>query len=351
MLASQRALFGEFLDYAGLFPPARLSLDDAIRNYARYRREPEAWMLARFICPVGRLNELEPYLEGLLRDGPPLRVAALGQGGASSAAFLDNLRGDLEAIGRFRERHHTRVVFECFETRLPGDMVGGGQEGRAHGWLGRAAEVVAAARLGTLPRFFELPLSEDCRSAARSLAVALAALNAERRWAAPEAKDADAGIPGQGKTSPDELGATACAPAGLKLRCGGIEPAAVPSVEQVATVIEECAVAGVPLKFTAGLHQATRRLDPGLGVYVHGFLNVFAAGILASALGLEHDEIVAVVEEEDVRQFQFTEDFFGWNDLEATVSEIEYARRQRVISFGSCSFDEPRAELHTIGLI
>ena len=42
---------------------------------------------------------------------------------------------------------------------------------------------------------------------------------------------------------------------------------------------------------------------------------------------------------------------FGWDDAEATVSEIEYARRHCVISFGSCSFDEPLGELRELGLI
>ena len=41
------ALVSSIIDYAGLFPPARLPLDTAIGNYARYRTEPEAWMLAR----------------------------------------------------------------------------------------------------------------------------------------------------------------------------------------------------------------------------------------------------------------------------------------------------------------
>ena len=45
MNASLRALLTGVVDYAGLFPPARLPLDEAIRNYARYRQGSDAWML------------------------------------------------------------------------------------------------------------------------------------------------------------------------------------------------------------------------------------------------------------------------------------------------------------------
>jgi hypothetical protein len=53
-----RAFMSELIDYAGLFPPARLDLDTAIRKYARYRDQDEAWMLGRFIIPAGQLAQL-----------------------------------------------------------------------------------------------------------------------------------------------------------------------------------------------------------------------------------------------------------------------------------------------------
>ena len=40
MRGSLRALLTGIIDYAGLFPPARLPLDQAVRNYGRYRNEP-----------------------------------------------------------------------------------------------------------------------------------------------------------------------------------------------------------------------------------------------------------------------------------------------------------------------
>jgi hypothetical protein len=337
MHASQRAFLGGILDYAGLFPPARLSLNEAVRNYARYLREPEGWMLGRFICPSALLEELATYVAELFGEGSSLRISVLGRGGETETAFLDNLHLDLEAVNRFRERHREGVAVESFETRLPRGVLGIECHGASESLLRGASAVFSAADLATLPRFYEITLAtKNCRPTVQAVAGALAELNRRPTH----------GTQPRGEVRPSDRGV-----AGIKLRCGGLEPAAFPSVGQVTTVIEESVHAGVPLKFTAGLHHPTRRLDPGFGGYVHGFLNVFAAGILADALELESGDVVAVVEEENVRQFKFSDDFFAWSEAEATVSEIEYARQHCVISFGSCSFDEPRAELRELDLI
>lgn len=46
------------LDYAGLFPPAELSLADSAREYERARSGPDRWALGRFVLPAARVAEL-----------------------------------------------------------------------------------------------------------------------------------------------------------------------------------------------------------------------------------------------------------------------------------------------------
>lgn len=46
------------IDYAGLFPPAKLGMTDAVRSYLRYTDGKEAWIVDKFLCPAGRLQEL-----------------------------------------------------------------------------------------------------------------------------------------------------------------------------------------------------------------------------------------------------------------------------------------------------
>lgn len=55
---SLRALLEHLIDYAGLFPPAALTMQDAVRNYARYRDGEHAWALGKFVVPQARVAEV-----------------------------------------------------------------------------------------------------------------------------------------------------------------------------------------------------------------------------------------------------------------------------------------------------
>src|SRR5262249_40980704 len=121
--------------------------------------------------------------------------------------------------------------------------------------------------------------------------------------------------------------------------------------EQVAFVITACRDALVPLKFTAGLHHPIRHYNDGVKTKMHGFLNVFGAGVLAHRHHLNENQVREIIEDEDPSHFVFTDESFRWKDYAATVGEIRLARQLGVTSFGSCSFDEPREDLRTLGLM
>src|SRR5438034_1113104 len=108
MSSSLRALLTNVVDYAGLFPPAKLALERAIRHYARYRQNPDRWLLGRFIIPAARLAELAPYDE-LFFMPPAFDFAVLGRGGQTGDEFLQNLELDLADIATFREVHFGRA--------------------------------------------------------------------------------------------------------------------------------------------------------------------------------------------------------------------------------------------------
>ena len=48
-LTSVKTLLAGAIDYAGLFPPAALSMSEAVINYATYRNSNYNWMLGRFV--------------------------------------------------------------------------------------------------------------------------------------------------------------------------------------------------------------------------------------------------------------------------------------------------------------
>ena len=59
MLArSLQTLLARLIDYAGVFPPASLSMSEALANYARYRGGEHAWMLGRFVVPAAHAAEV-----------------------------------------------------------------------------------------------------------------------------------------------------------------------------------------------------------------------------------------------------------------------------------------------------
>jgi hypothetical protein len=60
MITSLRALLADVIDYAGLFPPAKLDMDNAVREYKWLRTDDNAnWILGRFVCPAKRLAEMD----------------------------------------------------------------------------------------------------------------------------------------------------------------------------------------------------------------------------------------------------------------------------------------------------
>ena len=68
-----RAFLTGLIDYAGLFPPAKLDMPTALAHYLKYRDHPDHWMLGRFICPASRLTELADLLDNGI-DPVPLSV-------------------------------------------------------------------------------------------------------------------------------------------------------------------------------------------------------------------------------------------------------------------------------------
>ncbi len=62
-----RAALERLIDYAGLFPPAKLPLDDALVQYEQAREGAASWILSRFIVKAEDLKALRISLEGRAR--------------------------------------------------------------------------------------------------------------------------------------------------------------------------------------------------------------------------------------------------------------------------------------------
>ena len=320
-----RTLLADIIDYAGLFPPAELRFHEALQNYVQYRQDPEAWMLGRFVLPVGRLDELAPF-SNLFRseDEEPYTFAVLGQGGATPDAFLDTFAREVDGLQQFHTDHLDRVRADVMEVRLPVSLLEA-PAAATRAFLDDVHRRLVTAGTAQLDLFYEVP--HDIQPATlRALAAALADHN--------NAQD----LPARSTV-------------GLKMRCGGATPNAFPPDEHVVQVIAACRDAGARFKATAGLHHPIRHYSETYESIMHGFLNVFGAAVLAFEHDLDEGGILAVVQEDDPEAFQFTNEHLVWRDVPASVDTIQHVRDELAISFGSCSFDEPRDDLKELELI
>jgi hypothetical protein len=83
---------------------------------------------------------------------------------------------------------------------------------------------------------------------------------------------------------------------------------------------------------------------------MHGFLNVFLAAAFAWH-GMASDNVEQVLFEEDVSNFQFTDAGVTWHCQTLPTEAILAARQSFCRSYGSCSFDEPLADLRSLGFL
>lgn len=296
--AALRALLEGIIDYAGLFPPAKLDMEPTVGNYARYLAGPDSWMLGRLAVPVARLDEFERCAGDLLPRGEgvePWRITAIGP-----AAGEPGLEADLERIAAFNETHASPAAglaaINVIELRA------------------RSAAAIEEA-LGRIPDdlfpFFELAIDRDPRGA-------LAALSG--------------------------------CDAGAKVRTGGMTPDKYPSPADLARFIAACAAAGLPFKATAALHHPVRHRNDTVGCDEFGFLGVFVAAALLHNARIGPGGVEGVLNERSHEAFAFDGVLrYGGHELDADA--LHDARRRFAISIGSCSFEEPLDHLRALNLL
>lgn len=299
MPASLAALTSNLIDYAGLFPPAKLDMSTTVSNYSKYDACSESWMLGRLIIPADRLDEFEEHASELLpksNELEPWRISCL-----VAPAGDDQLEEHLARIRAFNDIHTEAeagcVLVDVLELR------------------GETPENIEIA-LDKIPddlfAFFELPINVDPRGL---------------------------------------LAALAGSDAGAKVRTGGLTPDAVPDVNDLARFIAACASANVPFKATAGLHHPLRNLDQAVGTKMFGFLNVFTSACLAHADKIDNQSLIELLQDESISSFTYSNDELAWRDNHLTTEQVTIARSKCAVSFGSCSFDEPRNDLRSLKLL
>jgi hypothetical protein len=139
-----------------------------------------------------------------------------------------------------------------------------------------------------------------------------------------------------------------------KLRTGGVTPEAIPDAASISEFLLAAAARRMAIKATAGLHHAIRSVRPltyapnAPRAAMHGFINVLAAAAFIWS-GADREAAIGILNEEDAGAFAFLPDRMEWRGHELSTAAIATARAEFAHSFGSCSFEEPVADLRELG--
>lgn len=292
---SVRILLAEIIDYAGLFPPSQVSMPEAVINYATYRNSNYGWMLGRFVVPVARLDELyEAAREFLPRDGSnPWRLCALA---------AEDIYDTIRRVKYFNDKTPAMKV-DVLEVKAS--------------TVSKIDNTVNSLPEG-LTTYFEIAMNNQFADLVSTLA-----LRGQR----------------------------------AKIRTGGVTRQDFPASRDIIRFVRTCQAANVPFKATAGLHHPIRCFKPltyepdAPQGTMHGFLNT----LLMTGFARESYRtgvLEEVMEEEFEEAFSFHDNGIRWRDGHyLTLGHIERLRTKGLNSFGSCSFDEPIADLRSLGIL
>lgn len=311
MSSALSTLLRAAIDYAGLFPPASLELEVVVQNYRDYRQAPARSLLGRLIVPATRLAELASTMsEHSISPAQPWPISAL------VPPISQTADGQLD------------------DTAFANAVALIDQASSEPRFLVDAIEVPAATAKLVRKIINQLP---------------------ERITPFLEVSGDHAG---------DVIGEIAAVAAGgravfAKIRTGGVTPDLIPNPSQVADFIATCVSHRVGFKATAGLHHPLRSEQSltyetaAPRAVMHGFINVFAATMLAFEHRLTACQIEPILTSTKSADFRFEPNEMTWQAAQNSTSysitreRMVHWREAGLTAFGSCSFTEPTDEIKT----
>ena len=290
MLASVKALLSSVVDYAGLFPPAKLGMREAMANYAQYQMASDNWMLGYFVVPVSRSHELEELLPAF-----PLKQWSL------SAILSKDVELEIDRLHSLQDNRQIAIAALEIPPLPPEEIE------RVFPLLPAGVDV-----------FFEIPLNNNLEPYLSVL-----------QKIGASAKIRTGGITAEAFPSATQL--SECILAFAEAR------------------VPFKATAGLHHPLPNEYHLTYE--PDSLSSKMHGFLNVTILAALVYWQNVTPEETVTILLESAIERFHFNKDGIEWSDRKLSLAQIEETRQQFFRSFGSCSFQEPIDDLMQLKLL
>jgi hypothetical protein len=290
-------LMNGLFDDASLFPPADLPMSAALAGHAAHQAAWYRDMTGPFVCPDARIGALRLALTaaGVPEIDISLVVTA-GAGGLEAA--VDEVAADPRLRLRAVEvpvRRHADVAAGAVPQRTA-------EPGVAEPGVAELAAVLDRTPLAGAAAYMEIPLADFTENVLDAVA-------------------------GHGYRP--------------KLRTGGAVAGAFPGEDLLAGCLVALADRRLAFKCTAGLHRGVRHAASETGFEHHGFLNVLLA-VAAALEGAGRGDVAAVLADRDSGQVA--------GQIRKISADQAMMVRSLFSSFGTCSIDEPVADLVALGL-
>ena len=299
VLDARTAAFGGLIDYAGLFPPASKTMEEAAVDYARLRSEDSRWIVGKFLCRASQLEDLASAAMSQMRRGDqPWEVGVIFDMGPGAAAMV---------VNDFQTEMSPALSVTSVEAKTP-----------------RPDQDAIATTIESMGAL-------DTDTAVFVEVVKGAPMG-------PQIEAIGTNLRSRGRTG------------GAKLRCGGLSPEDFPTTEEITEFLWESTNARLPFKATAGLHQPVRHYDDGAKLWRHGFVNLLVASVSCDD-GATKETVAAIVAESDPEAFAMSASSARWDTIHLPGSAIQRSRRNGFIAFGSCDIDEPITALRDLDFL
>jgi hypothetical protein len=291
------------IDYAGIFPPSKLPLEQALQNYIRYQGEEERWKLNSFIVSFNELVNLLKLLENI--EQVPKIDLTVTLPKLEADVFTARIEELEQVVQKVMQQLPKQVQIVGLEVAIPNT---------SKPTLHRVAQLSTTL---SIQLFCEISILTQSEEVIIANIEDIQLFNKKRKQLASLA---------------------------LKLRTGGVTEDLFPTPSNLAHAIAQSAKHQLMIKYTAGLHHPIRMYRDEVKTNMYGFVNVVAATLYAYEFKLTAHEIKKILIEEDASAFQITETSIQWQSYCLQSEKIEQLRQAFKVCFGSCSFDEPKSE-------